>query len=77
MCSSDLPRGSRFTPARGPGIDGTATLAVPWAADGFIDAWERNAGLFPRGVDLLLVDAGSVAALPRTTRLSPADPEEE
>ena len=67
---------ARFT-ARGPGIDGTATLAAPWAADGFIDAWERNAGLFPRGVDLLLVDAGSVAALPRTTRLSPAGSEEE
>jgi len=70
------PGPARFT-ARGPGIDGTATLAAPWAADGFIDAWERNAGLFPRGVDLLLVDAGSVAALPRTTRLSPAGPEEE
>jgi alpha-D-ribose 1-methylphosphonate 5-triphosphate synthase subunit PhnH len=70
------PGPARFT-ARGPGIDGTATLAAPWAADGFIDAWERNAGLFPRGVDLLLVDAGSVAALPRTTRLSPAGSEEE
>jgi alpha-D-ribose 1-methylphosphonate 5-triphosphate synthase subunit PhnH len=70
------PGPARFT-ARGPGIDGTATLTAPWAADGFIDAWERNAGLFPRGVDLLLVDAGSVAALPRTTRLSPADPDEE
>jgi alpha-D-ribose 1-methylphosphonate 5-triphosphate synthase subunit PhnH len=70
------PGPARFT-ARGPGIDGTATLTAPWAADGFIDAWERNAGLFPRGVDLLLVDAGSVAALPRTTRLSPAGPDEE
>ena len=67
---------ARFT-ARGPGIDGTATLTAPWAPDGFIDAWERNAELFPRGVDLLLVDADSVAALPRTTRLSPAGPEEE
>ena len=67
---------ARFT-ARGPGIDGTATLTAPWAADGFIDAWRRNSELFPCGVDLLLVDAGSVAALPRTTRLSPADPEEE
>ncbi len=74
--ASREPGPARFT-ARGPGIDGTATLAAPWAADGFIDAWERNAELFPRGVDLLLVDAGSVAALPRTTRLSPARPEEE
>lgn len=67
---------ARFT-ARGPGIDGTATLTAPWAADGFIDAWQRNTELFPRGVDLLLVDADSVAGLPRTTRLSPAGPEEE
>jgi alpha-D-ribose 1-methylphosphonate 5-triphosphate synthase subunit PhnH len=59
---------ARFT-ACGPGIAGTATLAAPWAADGFADAWRRNTGLFPRGVDLLLVEADSVTALPRTTRL--------
>ncbi len=33
--------------------------------------------LFPRGVDLLLVDDDTVAALPRTTRLTAADPELE
>ncbi|MDT3443079.1 MULTISPECIES: phosphonate C-P lyase system protein PhnH [unclassified Pseudofrankia] len=60
---------ARFT-ARGPGIDGVATLAAPWAPDGFADAWRRNAELFPRGVDLLLVGSGAVAALPRTTRLA-------
>jgi alpha-D-ribose 1-methylphosphonate 5-triphosphate synthase subunit PhnH len=59
---------ARFT-ARGPGIDDTATLAAPWAGDDFADAWQRNTGLFPRGVDLLLVDSGTVTALPRTTRL--------
>jgi alpha-D-ribose 1-methylphosphonate 5-triphosphate synthase subunit PhnH len=56
--------------ARGPGIDGSATLAAPWAFDGFAGAWQRNAELFPRGVDLLLVDSGTVTALPRTTRLT-------
>ena len=61
---------ARFT-ARGPGIDGTATLAAPWASDGFADAWRRNTRLFPRGVDLLLVDADTVTAVPRTTRLTP------
>jgi alpha-D-ribose 1-methylphosphonate 5-triphosphate synthase subunit PhnH len=65
---------ARFT-AQGPGIDGTATLAAPWAPDGFAAAWHRNTKLFPRGVDLLLVDADSVTAVPRTTRLSAADPE--
>jgi alpha-D-ribose 1-methylphosphonate 5-triphosphate synthase subunit PhnH len=65
---------ARFT-ARGPGINGTAALAAPWAPDGFANAWHRNTGLFPRGVDLLLVDADTVTAVPRTTRLSAANPE--
>jgi alpha-D-ribose 1-methylphosphonate 5-triphosphate synthase subunit PhnH len=67
---------ARFS-ARGPGIDGTATLAAPWAADGFADAWRRNTGTFPRGVDLLLVDEDTVTALPRTTQLTAADRELE
>jgi alpha-D-ribose 1-methylphosphonate 5-triphosphate synthase subunit PhnH len=67
-------RPARFT-ARGPGIDGTAAFAAPWAFDGFADAWQRNTELFPRGVDLLLVDSGTVTALPRTTRLTAAEQE--
>ncbi|HEY1666359.1 MAG TPA: phosphonate C-P lyase system protein PhnH [Trebonia sp.] len=63
--------------AGGPGIDGTATLDAPWAADGFPAEWHRNTGIFPRGVDLLLVDEDTVAALPRTTRLTAADQELE
>ena len=63
--------------AGGPGIDGTATLDAPWAADGFSAEWHRNAGMFPRGVDLLLVNDDTVAALPRTTRLTAADQELE
>ena len=61
---------ARFT-AEGPGIDGIATLAAPWAAGGFADAWQHNTALFPRGVDLLLVDSSSIVGLPRTTRLTP------
>ena len=67
---------ARFT-AAGPGIDGTAALAAPWAPDSFADAWHRNTANFPRGVDLLLVDDDTVAALPRTTRLTAADQELE
>jgi alpha-D-ribose 1-methylphosphonate 5-triphosphate synthase subunit PhnH len=67
--SADCSSTGRFT-AQGPGIDGTATLAAPWARDGFADAWQRNTELFPRGVDLLLVDSAAVTALPRTTRLT-------
>jgi alpha-D-ribose 1-methylphosphonate 5-triphosphate synthase subunit PhnH len=42
---------------------------------GFAADWQRNAQLFPRGVDLLLVDSGTVTGLPRTTRLT-ADQED-
>jgi len=66
----------RFT-ARGPGIDGTATLIAPWAVDGFVDEWRRNSEIFPRGVDLLLVDSDTVTGVPRTTRLTAADQELE
>jgi alpha-D-ribose 1-methylphosphonate 5-triphosphate synthase subunit PhnH len=67
---------TRFT-AQGPGIDDTATLEAPWAPDRFADAWRRNTELFPRGVDLLLVDSETVSALPRTTRLTNVDTEQE
>jgi alpha-D-ribose 1-methylphosphonate 5-triphosphate synthase subunit PhnH len=67
---------ARFT-ARGPGIDGAVTLTAPWAPDGFADAWHRNTEVFPRGVDLLLVDEDTVTAVPRTTRLKAANHELE
>ena len=69
--------GSRRWTARGPGIEHTAELDAPWAADGFLDGWAANTAAFPRGVDLLLVDAGSLTALPRTTRLHAADQHRE
>ena len=69
--------GSRRWTARGPGIEDTAELDAPWAPDGFLDVWAANTASFPRGVDLLLVDAGSLTALPRTTRLSAADQHRE
>jgi alpha-D-ribose 1-methylphosphonate 5-triphosphate synthase subunit PhnH len=61
---------TQFT-AQGPGIDGSATLAAPWAPVGFAAAWQRNTEIFPRGADLLLVDSGTVTGLPRTTGLTP------
>jgi alpha-D-ribose 1-methylphosphonate 5-triphosphate synthase subunit PhnH len=57
--------------AEGPGIDGSATLAAPWASAEFAAEWQHNAELFPRGADFLLVDADTVTGLPRTTRLTP------
>jgi alpha-D-ribose 1-methylphosphonate 5-triphosphate synthase subunit PhnH len=72
----DSPREQHHFDAKGPGIDGRADLDAPWApqiAD-FLGQWAANTGLFPRGVDLLLVDEGAVSALPRTTRLTAEAP---
>lgn len=66
------PTSTTFT-ATGPGINVEAQLDAPWAdaIPDFLAQWQANARLFPRGVDLLLVDDDTVSALPRTTRLSP------
>lgn len=68
LAVADLGNGDDALHLTGPGVDGTATLRVR----GLDPAWlaarsDWNAG-FPLGVDLILVDARRVAALPRTTR---------
>lgn len=51
----------------GPGIRDVSRLSVdPWPA-GLTAQWAANRAQFPRGVDLVFVAAGQVAALPRTT----------
>jgi alpha-D-ribose 1-methylphosphonate 5-triphosphate synthase subunit PhnH len=73
-CTADpAPAAPRFT-ARGPGIDGSATLDAPWAPATFASAWRSNTELFPRGVDLILVGDDLVTALPRTTLLTEVEP---
>ncbi|GAA4163655.1 phosphonate C-P lyase system protein PhnH [Gryllotalpicola daejeonensis] len=64
---------ARFT-ATGPGVNGSVEFDAPWATgiEGFGEQWAANAALFPRGVDLLLVEEGALSALPRTTRLAQA-----
>lgn len=53
----------------GPGVDGSTSLPVRGLDPGWLAARANwNAG-FPLGVDLILVDAQHVAALPRTTRI--------
>lgn len=69
--------GDRRWSAHGPGIEGSAVLVAPWADAEFFGRWTRNAAQFPRGVDLLVLDAGSVTGLPRTTRLGPTAPTTE
>ncbi|MFD1912454.1 phosphonate C-P lyase system protein PhnH [Halodurantibacterium flavum] len=57
-----LDRGARLT---GPGIRDTAALNLPEVA-----FFQRNAALFPLGLDFLFTCGDRLAALPRTTRVS-------
>ena len=55
---------------RGPGIDGAAILQARIKP---VDLFERlaiNAALFPRGIDVVLVDDDAIVAIPRTTRFT-------
>jgi alpha-D-ribose 1-methylphosphonate 5-triphosphate synthase subunit PhnH len=72
----DLDGPLRLT-ASGPGIDGSVDVDAPWADPAFLEEWRQNGARFPRGVDLLLVEADHVAAFPRTTRLTASDTAQE
>jgi len=54
----------------GPGIRNELILAAEPLPDDFVKRWANNHALFPRGIDLLLVAGGRVAALPRTARVA-------
>ena len=54
---------------RGPGIDGTATLRASIQPRDLFERLSINSGLFPRGIDVVLVHDDSIVAIPRTTRL--------
>jgi alpha-D-ribose 1-methylphosphonate 5-triphosphate synthase subunit PhnH len=53
--------GARLT---GPGIETTAALSLPESA-----AFQRNAALYPLGLDFLFTSGDHLAALPRSTRV--------
>jgi alpha-D-ribose 1-methylphosphonate 5-triphosphate synthase subunit PhnH len=54
---------------RGPGIDGVSTLRATIEPRDLFARLAINATLFPRGIDVALVDDASIVAIPRTTRL--------
>ena len=54
---------------RGPGIDGVSTLRATIEPRDLLARLAINATLFPRGIDVVLVDDASIVALPRTRRL--------
>jgi alpha-D-ribose 1-methylphosphonate 5-triphosphate synthase subunit PhnH len=55
---------------RGPGIDGAAILQAKIKPADLFDRLAVKAALFPRGIDVVLVDDDAIAAIPRTTRLA-------
>ncbi|MGJ5078208.1 phosphonate C-P lyase system protein PhnH [Bradyrhizobium sp. HKCCYLS3013] len=63
-----LSRGPAFE-LRGPGIDGTTSFRATVAPTDLFERLSINERLFPRGVDVVLVDGSSIVAIPRTTRL--------
>jgi alpha-D-ribose 1-methylphosphonate 5-triphosphate synthase subunit PhnH len=54
---------------RGPGIDGSTVLNATFEPKDLFDRLAINATLFPRGIDVVLVAADAIVAIPRTTRL--------
>lgn len=53
----------------GPGISHEESINIKTLHDDFILDWQKNAKLFPRGLDLFLVAGDRLAGLPRTTRI--------
>ncbi|AZO03267.1 MULTISPECIES: phosphonate C-P lyase system protein PhnH [unclassified Mesorhizobium] len=53
----------------GPGIEKTSMIAPPGMPRHFVEQWKQNNQRFPRGVDIILAAPGSLACLPRTTRI--------
>lgn len=59
--------------ARGPGIRDSVTIAPQVLPADFNARWRENGSLFPRGIDLVLVEGSRFLCLPRTTRLEPRE----
>lgn len=64
-----LDRGDALT-LSGPGIAGSRSFCAAPLPDDFPARLLANRALFPRGVDLILVSAQAVAALPRSLRVA-------
>jgi alpha-D-ribose 1-methylphosphonate 5-triphosphate synthase subunit PhnH len=54
---------------QGPGIDGSAILRATIEPKDLFERLAVNEGLFPRGIDVVLVSGEAIVAIPRTTRL--------
>jgi alpha-D-ribose 1-methylphosphonate 5-triphosphate synthase subunit PhnH len=77
--SATMVAAARFGGGRlalsGPGVAGRERVVDLSLPPETIEALARNRALFPRGVDLLLVDGDRLMGLPRTTAVRRADGE--
>jgi alpha-D-ribose 1-methylphosphonate 5-triphosphate synthase subunit PhnH len=64
-----LGQGGETLRVHGPGVDGEEEMPRSWLPENFVDQWHVNAGLFPRGVDVILVGNDAIVGLPRTLKL--------
>ncbi|HEY0181991.1 MAG TPA: phosphonate C-P lyase system protein PhnH [Rhodopila sp.] len=65
---ASLVTGRRFL-LDGPGLRRPAVLSIDGMPGDFTAIWQRNHGLYPRGIDLILCAGDTIAALPRSVRI--------
>lgn len=66
-----LRTGHRFV-LDGPGLREPRVLAIDGLPADFVDIWQQNHGLYPRGIDLILCAGDQLAALPRSVSIREA-----
>lgn len=64
-----LGQGGEALRIHGPGVEGEAQMPRSWLPNNFVEQWLVNGGLFPRGVDVILVGNDAIAGLPRTLKM--------
>lgn len=69
LCLPDLRGGAALT-LTGPGIETEAHAGPLGLPDGFLAQWADNRGLYPCGIDVLLVAGSEALGLPRTTQIT-------
>ncbi|MEF2549849.1 phosphonate C-P lyase system protein PhnH [Aurantimonas sp. A2-1-M11] len=69
LCLPDLRDGPPLA-LTGPGIEREAFANPQGLPDGFLAGWADNRGLYPCGIDVLLVAGSEALGLPRTTKIT-------
>ena len=65
---ASLRSGPRFV-LEGPGLREPEVVAIDGLPGDFVEVWQRNHGLYPRGADLILCSGNELTALPRSVRV--------